>query len=53
MKTLVYWIGLILIGLGIWVAFVGLWIFSSMYWQLDYRIGVFINFIVGAIISQP
>ena len=44
--------GLILIGFSLWVSFVGLWVFLSRYpWQLgDYRVGVFINLLVGAII---
>ena len=52
-KSVVYWIGLILIGLSLWVSFVGLWTLLSMYpWRYwrDYRVGVFTNLIVGAII---
>ena len=51
-KSLTYWMGLILIGLSLWVSFVGLWTLLSMYWRhaLDYRVGVFINLLVGAII---
>jgi hypothetical protein len=52
MKTIVYWVGLILIGFSLWASFVGLWVFLSRYpWQFgDYRVGVLINLLVGAII---
>jgi len=51
-KSVVYWIDLILIGFSLWASFVGLWVFLSRYpWHLrDYRVGVFTNLIVGAII---
>ena len=53
MKTLVYWIGLILIGLGIWISFIALWIYLSInlpgFWRLG-SIGVLVVPLVGAII---
>ena len=39
MKTLVYWIGLILIGFGIWVSFIALWIYMSMTIPFFWRLG--------------
>lgn len=47
-KSVVSWIGLILIGLSLWVSFVGLWTLLWRYW--DYRVGVFTNLVVGAMI---
>ena len=53
MKTLVYWIGLILIGFGIWVSFLGLWIYMSITLPFFWRFGS-LSFLaiplVGAII---
>ena len=53
MKTLVYWIGLILIGFGIWVSLIALWIYMSInlpgFWRYG-SIGVLAVPLVGAII---
>ncbi len=32
MKTLVYWVGLILIGFGIWIASMALWMYLTLFW---------------------
>jgi len=54
-KSVVYWAGLILIGLCLWGSFVIFWMLGSMYvwwsggWH-DYRIGISIILMVGAII---
>ena len=50
-KSVVYWAGLILIGLCLWASFVVFWMLTSMYWDWhDYRIGISIILIVGAAI---
>jgi hypothetical protein len=52
MKTLVYWIGLILIGFGIWISFIALWIYITLitpWWRLGALSGPAI-LLVGAII---
>ena len=41
MKTLVYWIDLILIGFGIWVLFIGLWLYMSIIIPFFWRFGSF------------
>jgi hypothetical protein len=51
MKTLVYWIGLILIGLSIWVSFIALWIYATFF--TNYKLGAISGpaiLVVGAII---
>ena len=54
-KSVVYWAGLILIGLCLWGSFVVFWMLGSMYvwwsggWH-DYRIGISIILMVGAAI---
>ena len=54
MKTLVYWIGLILIGFGIWVSFIALWIYLSInlpgFNAICGRIGVLVVPLAGALI---
>ena len=54
MKTLVYWIGLILIGFGIWVSIIALWIYLSInlpgFYEIYGRIGVLVVPLVGALI---
>jgi len=52
-KSMVYWAGLILVGLCLWDSFVVFWMLGSMYWNgewHDYRIGISIILMVGAAI---
>ncbi len=53
MKTLVFWIGLILVGFGIWVSFIAIWIYMSInlpvFWRFG-SIGVLAVPLVGALI---
>ena len=50
MKTMAYWVGLILVGFGIWVSFIGLWLYMSMYfWRLG-NISILAILLVGGII---
>jgi len=50
MKKLVYWIGLILVGFGIWVSLIALWIYLSInlpgFWRFG-SIGVLAVPLVG------
>jgi len=57
MKTLVYWIGLILIGFGIWISFIALWIcllnlpgfwrFGNLSVQAILMVGAIIFIVIG------
>jgi len=53
-KSVVYWVGLILIGLCLWGSFVIFWMLGSMVWWKggwhDYRINISIFLMVGATI---
>jgi len=51
MKTLVYWIGLILIGFGTWLSLIALWIYWSIhnYWRFG-NLSWPVILILGAII---
>jgi hypothetical protein len=51
MKTLVYWVGLILIGFSLWLSVIALWIYLTLF--SSYKLGAFSGpaiLIIGAII---